>query len=246
MVARRTLMHTADLTTSSLTWAKALNALKTSSTIEVAAHFVVSLEQLQNLLSNAENIHQNYPRRGKHLPLIPNFPRISDSVVTSKQKKHSSISARVFTMLCKKFDISLEAGNLTLGNIRLGMEILKYAVPGKDYALRCPDEKTSRLFLRLCQLLGLKARHLKFRYHNANLAPEKSSLIQTRWKKTLIEHGFSDTNFVVASESEGLYLGKHDGNGFLEIALVNSKYKRVQRLVSFLHLLLILSFNAEL
>jgi integrase len=236
-----------DLTTSSLTWAKALNALKTSSTIEVAAHFVVSLEQLQQLLSNAENIHQNYPRRGKHLPLIPHFPRISDSVVTSKQKKHSSISARVFTILCKKFDISLEAGTLTLGNIRLGMAILQYAVPGKDYALRCPDEKISRMFIRLCQLLGLKARHLKFRYHNANLAAEQSSLIQARWKKTLIEHGFSDTNFVVASKSEGLYLGNHDGNGFLEIALVNSKYKKVQRhqsLFSFLHLMLILSFNA--
>lgn len=234
-----------DLTISSLTWAKALNALHTSSTIEVAAHYVVPLEQLQKLFSNAETIHKNYPRRGRHLPLIPKFPRIDVSVVNIQQNKHLANSTRVFIFLCNKLDNNISEGSLTLENIRLGIEILRYAVPGKNYALRCPDANISRMFIRLCQLLDLKARHLNFRYHNANLTPEKSNIIQARWKKTLIEYGFSDTKFVVASESEGLYLGKHDGNGFLEIALVNNSYKRIQRhqsLFSFLHLLLILSY----
>ncbi|MFB2761602.1 tyrosine-type recombinase/integrase [Shewanella xiamenensis] len=234
-----------DLTISSLTWANALNALNTSSTIEVAAHYAVPLEQLQKLLSNAEAIHKKYPRRGKRLPLIPNFPRIGVSLANIEQNKHLANSTRVFTFLCNKLDNSINEGLLSLEHIRLAMEILQYAVPGKNYALRSPYSNISRMFIRLCQLLGLKARHLKFRYHNANLAPEKSNLIQARWKKTLIEHGFSDTNFVVASKSEGLYLGKHDGNGFLEIALVNNSYKRIQRhqsLFSFLHFLLILSY----
>jgi hypothetical protein len=55
-------------------------------------------------------------------------------------------------------------------------------------------------------------------------------------------------NIVVASESEGRFLGNHDGNRFLEIALVNTKYKRVQRhqsMFSFLHFLLILSYEKE-
>ena len=234
-----------DLTISSLTWAKALNALNTSSTIEVAAHYAVPLEQLQKLLSNAEAIHKKYPRRGKRLPLIPNFPRIDVSLANIEQKKHLANSTRVFIFLCNKLDNSINEGLLSLEHIRLAMEILLYAVPGKNYALRCPYSNISRMYIRLCQLLGLKARHLKFRYHNANLAPEKSNLIQDRWKKTLIEHGFTDTNFVVATKSEGLYLGKHDGNGFIEIALVNNSYKRIQRhrsLLSFLHFLLILSY----
>jgi hypothetical protein len=106
----------------------------------------------------------------------------------------------------------------------------------------------SRIFIRFCQLLGLKDRHLKFRFHRADLTKEQSKAIEYRWKKTITDYGFNENNFVVASESEGRFLGKHDGNGFLEIALVNNGYKRVQRhksLFSFLHFLLILSYQAK-
>ena len=55
-------------------------------------------------------------------------------------------------------------------------------------------------------------------------------------------------NIVVASESEERFLGNHDENGFLEVALVNTKYKLVQRhqsMFSFLHFLLILTYQEE-
>lgn len=128
------------------------------------------------------------------------------------------------------------------------MEILNYAVPGKDYALRCPNSTVSRIFIRFCQLLGLKDRHLRFKFHRADLTKEQSKRIEYRWKKTITDYGFNVSNFVVASESEGRFLGKHDGNGFLEIALVNNTYKQAQRhhsLFSFLHFLLILSYQAK-
>lgn len=128
------------------------------------------------------------------------------------------------------------------------MEILNYAVLGKDFALSCPDSKVSRMFIRFCQLLGLKDRHLKFKFHRADLTNEDSKKVENRWKKTVIGCGFNDDNFVVASESEGRFLGNHDGSGFLEIALLNNGYKRVQRhqsLFSFLHFLLILSYPEE-
>ena len=150
--------------------------------------------------------------------------------------------------LCNKLDKSIGFQPLTLANVRLSMEILNYAVPGKDYALRCPDSTVSRIFIRFCQLLGLKDRHLKFKFHRADLAIEKSQRIESRWKKIVIDCGFNANNFVVASESEGRFLGKHDGNGFLEISLVNNGYKRVQRhqsLFSFLHFLLILSYQEK-
>ncbi|QYK06998.1 tyrosine-type recombinase/integrase [Shewanella zhangzhouensis] len=234
----------ADQTISSLTWSKALKALKSSSAIDVATHFAVPLPQLQQLFTNAEAIHQTYPRRGKRLPLIPKFPNFCGEY--GQNNSPAANSTKVFSFLCKKLDTSLDSGALTLEHIRLGMEIILYAVPGKDYALRCPDSKVSRMFIRLCQLLGLKARHLKFRHHSADLDTEKSSLIKARWKKTICEYGFSDTNFTIASTTEGQFLGRHDGNGFLEIALVNNNYKRVQRhqsLFSFLHFMLILSFD---
>jgi len=221
-----------------------LKALKSSSAIEVATHYSVPLPQLQQLLANAEVIHQTYPRRGKRLSLIPKFPYFSGEY--DQNNSPAANSTKVFSFLCKKLDTSLDSGALTLEHIRLGMEIILYAVPGKDYALRCPDAKVSRMFIRLCQLLGLKARHIKFRYHGADLDPEKSNLIKERWKKTICEYGFSDTNLTIASTTEGQFLGQHDGNGFLEIALVNNSYKRVQRhqsLFSFLHFMLILSFD---
>jgi integrase len=234
---------------SSLTWAKALNALKVSSVIESSQYFNVPIEQLQQLLNNAEQVHLHYPRIGKKLPLIPTFPRFSNITSITEPDNKLAKSSKVFIYLCNKFDKSLDVEPLTLANIRLSMEILSYAVPGKDYALRCPESNVSRMFIRFCQLLGLKDRHLKFKFHRANLDIDQAQLIQSRWKKTITDYGFSDSNFVVASESEGRFLGNHDGNGFLEIALVNTKYKRVQRhqsMFSFLHLLLILSFNAEL
>ncbi|ODR87057.1 hypothetical protein [Shewanella xiamenensis] len=126
------------------------------------------------------------------------------------------------------------------------MSILNYAVPGKDYALRCPDSNVSRMFIRFCQLLGLKDRHLRFKYHRVDLTLEASNRIEERWIKTIVDYGFSEKNFTIGSKSEGRFLGKHDGNGFLEILLVNNAYKRVQRhqsLFSFLHLILILSYN---
>jgi hypothetical protein len=54
-------------------------------------------------------------------------------------------------------------------------------------------------------------KYLKFKFHRANLTIEQSQRIQIRWKKTITDYGFCDTNFVVASESEGHFLGKHDG-----------------------------------
>jgi hypothetical protein len=104
---------------SSLARAKALNALKVSSVIESPQYFNVPMEQLRQLL-------QHYPRVGKHFPLTPSFPRLSNV---------SSIT---------------EAD----ANLRLGMEILTFSVPGMDYALRCPDSKVSRIFT-FFQLLGL-------------------------------------------------------------------------------------------
>ncbi|MFB2683628.1 tyrosine-type recombinase/integrase [Shewanella mangrovisoli] len=237
-----------DLTISSLTWANALNALNTSSIIEVAAHYAVPLEQLQKLLSNAEAIHMKYPRRGKRLPLIPKFPRIDISVANIQQNKNLANSTRVFTFLCNKLDNIITEGGVTLENIRLGVEILNYAVPGKSNALRCPDSKVSRMFIRFCQLLGLKDRHLRFKYHRAGLPLDTANRIEERWIKTIIYYGFSEKNFIIGSEGEGRFLGKHDGNGFLEISIVNNTYKRVQRhrsLFSFLHFILILSYSEK-
>lgn len=233
---------------SSLTWAKALNALKVSSVIESSQYFNVPMEQLQQLLHNAQQVHQHYPRVGKHLPLIPAFPRLNYSHDDAEPDVNLAKSSRVFIYLCNKFDKSIGVEPLTLANVRLSMEILNYAVPGKDFALRCPDSKVSRMFIRFCQLLGLKDRHLKFKFHRADLTNEDSKKVENRWKKTVIGCGFNDDNFVVASESEGRFLGKHDGSGFLEIALVNNGYKRVQRhqsLFSFLHFLLIFSYSEE-
>ena len=206
------------------------------------------MEQLQQLLGNAEQVHQHYPRVGKHLPLIPTFPRLSNISSFTETDNNLAKSSKVFIYLCNKFDKSIGVEPLTLANVRLSMEILYYAVPGKDYALRCPYASVSRRFMQFCQLLGLKGRHLKFKYHRANLTIDKSQRIQSRWKKIITDYGFSDTNFVVASDSEGRFLGKHDGNGFLEISLVNNGYKRVQRhqsLFSFLHFLLILSYEKK-
>ena len=206
------------------------------------------MEQLQQLLHNAEQVHQLYPRVGKPLPLIPAFPKLNHSHNEAEPDEHLAKSSKVFIYLCNKFDKNVGIEPLTLANVRLSMEILNYAVPGKDYALRCPNSKVSRMFIRFCQLLGLKDRHLKFRFHRADLTIEESQRVENRWKKTVLGCGFNDGNFVVASESEGRFLGKHDGNGFLEIALVNNGYKRVQRhqsLFSFLHFLLILSYQEE-
>ncbi|MEM5505593.1 tyrosine-type recombinase/integrase [Shewanella frigidimarina] len=232
----------------SLTWAKALNALKVSSVIESSQYFNVPMEQLQQLFNNAEHVHQHYPRVGKHLPLIPAFPMLSHSHNETESDVNLAKSSKVFIFLCNKFDKSIGVERLTLANVRLSMEILNYAVPGKDYALRCPNSKVSRMFIRFCQLLGLKDRHLKFKFHRADLTIEQSHRIENRWRKTITDYGFIANNFVIASESEGRYLGNHDGSGFLEIALVNNGYKRVQRhqsLFSFLHFLLILSYQEE-
>ena len=231
---------------SSMTWARALNALKVSSVIESSQYYNVPLEELQQLLNNAEQIHQHYPRVGKRLPLIPAFPRLHHTDDVAKAEATVAKSSKVFMYLCDKFDKSIGVEPLTLANVRLSMEILNYAVPGKDYALRCPDSTVSRIFIRFCQLLGLKERQLKFRFHRAGLSKEQSQRIEYRWKKTITDYGFNISNFVVASESEGRFLGKHDGNGFLEIAFVNNRYKRVQRhqsLFSILHFLLILSYT---
>ena len=233
---------------SSLTWAKALAALKFCSIVDSSYNFNVPTEQLQQLFTNAEQVHKNYPRTGKPLPLIPNFPRLTNVSNSTNTNGDLAKSGKVFTYLCNKFDKSIEAESLTLTNVRFSMNILNYAVPGKDYALRCPDSKVSRMFIRFCQLLGLKDRHLRFKYHRADLPLEVSNRIQRLWMKTIVDYGFSEKNFLVGSESEGRFLGKHDGNGFLEILLVNNAYKRVQRhqsLFSFLHLILILSYNEK-
>lgn len=139
---------------SSLTWAKALNALKVCSVIESSQHFNVPMEQLQQLLHNAEQVHQLYPRVGKPLPLIPAFPRLNHSHNETEPDEHLAKSSKVFIYLCNKFDKNVGIEPLTLANVRLSMEILNYAVPGKDYALRCPNSKVSRMFIRFCQLLG--------------------------------------------------------------------------------------------
>lgn len=233
---------------SSMTWARALNALKVSSVIESSQYYNVPLEELQQLLNNAEQVHQLYPRVGKRLPLIPAFPRLHHADDVAKADATVAKSSKVFMYLCDKFDKSIGVEPLTFANVRLSMEILNYAVPGKDYALRCPNSTVSRIFIRFCQLLGLKDRHLRFKFHRADLTKEQSKRIEYRWKKTITDYGFNVSNFVVASESEGRFLGKHDGNGFLEIALVNNTYKQAQRhhsLFSFLHFLLILSYQAK-
>ncbi|MCL1143211.1 tyrosine-type recombinase/integrase [Shewanella gaetbuli] len=235
---------------SSMTWARALNALKVSSVIESSQYYNVPLEELQQLLNNAKQVHQHYPRVSKRLPLIPAFPRLPHADDAAKVDVFVAKSSKVFMYLCNKFDKSIGVEPFTLSNVRLSMEILNYAVPGKDFALRCPDSTVSRIFIRFCQLMGLKDRHLKFRFHRADLTKDKeqSKAIEYRWKKTIKDYGFNENNFVVASESEGRFLGKHDGNGFLEIALVNNRYKRVQRhksLFSFLHFLLILSYQGK-
>ncbi|WP_445780157.1 tyrosine-type recombinase/integrase [Shewanella sp.] len=231
---------------SSMTWARALNALKVSSVIESSQYYNIPLEELQQLLNNAEQIHQHYPRIGKRLPLIPAFPRLHNAEYVAKADATVAKSSKVFMYLCDKFDKSIGVEPLTLANVRLSMEILKYAVPGKGYELRCPDSTLSRMFMRFCQLLGLKGRHLVFTFYRADLTIEESKYIEIRWKKTISDFGFNPKNFLFAKEDQGLYLGNHDGNGFLEIALVNNTYKQPQRdqsIFSFLHFLLILSYE---
>ncbi|MCC4831788.1 tyrosine-type recombinase/integrase [Shewanella sp. 10N.7] len=233
---------------SSLTWARALNALKNSSVIESSQYYNVPLEQLQQLLNNAEQVHQHYPRIGKRLPLIPTFPRLNQADNVTKADAKVAKSSKVFKYLCNKFDESIGIETLTLANVRLSLEVLNFAVPGKDYALRSPNLTASTDFMRFCQVLGLKERHLKFKFYRADLSIEESQRIEKRWRKTVNDCGFDANNFALARESEVRFLGKHDGNGFLEISLVNNGYKRVQRhqsLFSFLHFLLILSYQAK-
>ncbi|MEZ9368431.1 tyrosine-type recombinase/integrase [Shewanella sp. 10N.286.51.B2] len=235
-----------NLSISSLTWARALNALKVSSVIESSEHFNVPLDELQQLLENAKQINQNYPRTGKKLPLIPKFPRLSHLTCSKALDKQLVISDRVFIFLCNQLDKSIEEERLSLENLRQIMEIIRYAIPGKDYVLRCPNVYISRVFIRFCQLLGLKNRHLKFKFYSADLSEKVSEAVQIKWKRRLAEHEFSHANFEVATQNENKYLGKHDGSGFLEIAVVNNLYKRVQRhqsIFSFFHLVLILSYE---
>ncbi|MGL4474669.1 MAG: tyrosine-type recombinase/integrase, partial [Shewanella sp.] len=226
---------------SSLTWARALAALRTQSVAESARTFDVPKELLQQLLDNAEQVHQQYPRVGKHLPLIPNFPTLND-VKGSNQSK----SSEVFCYLCGMLDKKIETGMLKLDDINLS--IITYAIPGKNYALRCPDLDISKNFMAFCQLFELKPRHLRFKYYPADLEAAESLAAKNWWVKTIESYGFSDTYFVIAKPTEGRFLGKHDGKGFIEIALVNNKYKRVQRhrsIFSFLHFLLILTTRVE-
>ena len=122
-----------------MTWARALNALKVSSVIESSQYYNVPLEELQQLLNNAKQVHQHYPRVSKRLPLIPAFPRLHHADDAAKVDVFVAKSSKVFMYLCNKFDKSIGVEPLTLANVRLSMEILKYAVPGKGYELRCPD-----------------------------------------------------------------------------------------------------------
>ena len=233
---------------SSLTWAKALSALKTSPMVDVASYFSLPLEQLQAVLNNAQVVHQQYPRRGKHLPLTPKFPHFSDYNSLNDGNRDIAKSTRVFEYLCGRLDDSIQSRELTIDNIRMAMEILRFAVPGKSNALRCPNSRVTRMFLRVCQILKLKSRHLRFRFYEANIDKHRVLKVKNIWLKEIKSFGFDNPTFAIAQYSENEFLGKHDGYGFLEVDIVNNAYKKVQRhqsIFSFLHLMLILSIDAR-
>ena len=229
-------------TVSIIDWARAIQALEHKSIIEVSQAYRIPLKELEKVALNAKLVSEQYPHRGKKLPKWPSFPVL----VQTKDNEGLSQADITTLKLCELVEEKIKQGGLTWPDIRSAMEILRFAAAGKNYALRCPERRQAKLFIRFCQILGLKGRHFVFRYHQMDLSDEKANMVTDLWKEYLASVGFGSSRFVSAQMSEGQYLQKGTENGVLEIAVVATKYKRIQRhysIFSFFHLMLILSFN---
>lgn len=229
-------------TVSIIDWARAIEALEHKSIIEVSQAYRIPLKELEKVALNAKLVSEQYPHRGKKLPKWPSFPVL----VQTKDNKGLSQADITTLKLCELAEEKIKQGGLTWPDIRSAMEILRFAAAGKNYAVRCPERRQAKLFIRFCQILGLKGRHFVFRYHQMDLSDEKANMVTKLWKEYLASVGFGSSRFVCAPMSEGQYLQKGTENGVLEIAVVATKYKRIQRhysIFSFFHLMLILSFN---
>ncbi|WP_350604207.1 integrase [Pseudoalteromonas sp. SMN1298-MNA-CIBAN-0114] len=232
-----------------LDYANALKSLELNSVHDTASSYSLPVEQVQKLHDNALSVSREYPRKGKKLPLIPNFPSLDN---TKDDLKRVS-SQKAFYYLCQKFDTLLSQKNVTLSEAFDALQILKYAAAGKNFALRCPDGQVIRNFLNLCIKFKLKSGHFKFRFHQVDLQNQNVTQARSYWEQLVSSFGLSDSHIESASIEEGRFLGKHNGNGFLEVGLLitvkgsKGTYKNSRRhhsLMSFLHLLLIISYRA--
>lgn len=232
-----------------LDYANALKSLELNSIHDTASSYSLPVEQVQKLHDNALSVSREYPRKGKKLPLIPNFPSLDN---TKDDLKRVS-SQKAFYYLCQKFDTLLSQKSVTLSEAFDALQILKYGAAGKNFALRCPDEQVIRNFLNLCIKFKLKSSHFKFRFHQVDLQNQNVTQARSYWEQLVSSFGLSDSHIESASIEEGRFLGKHNGNGFLEVGLLitvkgsKGTYKKSRRhhsLMSFLHLLLIISYRA--
>lgn len=233
-----------------LDYANVLKSLEFHSINDTAINYSLPVDLVKKLYGNAVKVSKEYPRKGKNLPLIPNFPSLNDT----KGQLKRVYSQKAFYYLCQKFDTLLSQNNITLNETFDALQILKYAAAGKDFALRCPKDAVICNFFNLCITFKLKARHFRFRFHQVDLKNESAVQAKSYWQQLISSYGLSDSGIENASIQEGKFLGKHNGNGFLEIGLLitvegsKGAYKRARRhhsLMSFLHLLLIISYGAD-
>ncbi|MBH0029226.1 tyrosine-type recombinase/integrase [Pseudoalteromonas sp. SWN29] len=140
-----------------LDYAKALKSLELYSVNDTALTYSLPVVQVKRLYDNALSISKEYPRKGKKLPLIPNFPSLDN---TKDGLKRVS-SQKAFYYLCQKFDTLLSQNNVAFSEAFDALQILKYAAAGKNFALRCPEEQVIRNFLNLCIKFKLKSVFVK-------------------------------------------------------------------------------------
>ena len=209
----------------------------------VAIQTQIDKNWISLLYDSAVFTSQNYPRRGKKFPIFPSFPK---SQAELPNNKSVSQSWDMFNYLCEKYDELIKEERISASSVGLGLDIMRFAIPGKGYLFRCPDPDVCSNFLFLSKALGLLDRHLRFKLYyppvNSNI---QSQTIQGNWSKVIINAGYSGTNISHAKVSETPYLGKKATNGTLEIIIVHTKLKsnktmRIPVFFNFLHLILIL------
>ncbi|MGE6105634.1 hypothetical protein ACLHZT_18785 [Aeromonas veronii] len=241
-----------------LEWAAILMVCKTCPPELIAYQEGLNAETVRELIDHAAKVQQFCPGHGKRLPLIPDLapwiPRLHDAgSIRAPSDQHQAVgrnnrpdshSLSVLRYLFDQLQKRLDSAELTWDAVRKSCQIMKYLVPGKGYLIRCPSSKRLLIFLDLCRLLGLKARHIRLKLH---LGDEQSADIRQRWSPLLAQTGIADLEVELGKPQDNPYLRKHDGLGVMEVRLVNnllvSGVRRQRLFISMLQLMLILSLS---
>ena len=257
-----------------LEWASILMSCKACSPEQIAYQQGLPSSLVRLFLDNAAKVQRFCPARGKRLPLIPalspwisvliakanNEPAMVEAmteqqgantgitdVQITKIKRPNSHSLRVIDYLFAQLQTGLDNGRLTWQQIKDGCQIMKYLVPAKGYLIRSPSSYRVIKFLKLCALLGLKARHIRLKLHLGDMDDAQSVRVLASWSSFLSQTGMDGLVVERGLPHECPYLRKHDGMGVMEVSLVNRSLRlegRRQRVfISMLQLMLILSLS---